>query len=261
MREPLLDSLPLWAVFAVAFFGIILSEEFGYRIGLARRTRAPNEKEGPVGAMVGSVLALLGFLLAFVFGIAASRFDERRRLLIDEANAIGTTFLRAGLLPEPHRASVRQILAEYIDVRTPGAARGSIDEAIRRSEELQERLWTEAAAVAERTPQPVPSGLFIQSANELIDLHAKRVNAGLWSRLPMMVWLIIWSVAILAFGAMGYMTGLSGTVRTPAIWIVALTFALVMWVVVDLERPHEGLLRVNPRPLLELKKLIQPSEG
>ena len=94
-----LDALPLWGLFLVILLLVLLSVEGGYRLGKYRRSRSEQEKEAPVGAMVGATLGLLAFMLAFTFGLAAARFDTRRQVLLDEANAIGTTYLRAGMLP------------------------------------------------------------------------------------------------------------------------------------------------------------------
>src|SRR5262245_15194612 len=130
-----LDALPLWMLFIATIVAIVLAEECGYRLGRARGRRADSESDSPVGAMVAAELGLLAFLLAFTFGIASSRFDTRRQVLLDEANAIGTTYLRAAMLPEPQRAEVRHLLRDYVDVRIAAVQQeGSIEHAIRRSE-------------------------------------------------------------------------------------------------------------------------------
>ena len=98
-----------------------LALEGGYRLGRWRHDRPAEEKETPVGAMVGSILGLLAFLLAFTFGMAATRFEARRQAVLDEANAIGTTYLRARLLPEPQRTESAKLLREYVDVRISGS--------------------------------------------------------------------------------------------------------------------------------------------
>ena len=95
-----IDLLPLWALFIIILLVVLLSVKFGYRLGKYRRSRREEEKEAPLGTMVGATLGLFAFILAFTFGLAANRFDTRRQLLLDEANAIGTTYLRAGMLPE-----------------------------------------------------------------------------------------------------------------------------------------------------------------
>src|SRR5262245_56224072 len=103
----LLDSLPLWGQFLITVAVVLLSVEGGYRLGRYRCRRPDPEKESSVGSMVGGTLGLLAFLLAFTFGLAASRFDARRLVLLDEVNAIGKAYLRADFLPEPRRKQVR----------------------------------------------------------------------------------------------------------------------------------------------------------
>jgi hypothetical protein len=115
VTEPI-DALPLWALFIVILLVVLLSVEFGYRLGKYRRARHEQEKEAPLGTMVGATLGLLAFILAFTFGLAAARFDARRQALLDEANAIGTTYLRAGMLPE-RGEEVRRLLRDYVGTR------------------------------------------------------------------------------------------------------------------------------------------------
>ena len=121
-----LDLLPIWGVFLATVAVVLLAVEGGFRLGQYRRRRSEQEDRPPVGEMVAATLALLGFMLAFTFGLAASRFDVRRGLVIDEANAIGTTYLRAGLLPEPHRSDVQSLLREYVDVRLEAVQPGKL---------------------------------------------------------------------------------------------------------------------------------------
>src|SRR5262252_1083210 len=118
-----LDVLPLWALFIVLLFIVLLSVEFGYRLGKYRRSRHEQEKEAPLGTMVGATLGLLAFILAFTFGLAAARFDARRQALLDEANAIGTTYLRAGMLPEQGE-QIRGLLRDYVRTRLEAVQSG-----------------------------------------------------------------------------------------------------------------------------------------
>ena len=160
---------------------------------------------------------LLAFMLAFTFGLAASRFDVRRGLVIDEANAIGTTYLRAGLLPEPHRSDVRSLLREYVDVRLEAVQPGKLSQSIGRSEELHARLWAHAVAVGEKNPGSIVVGLFIASLNEVIDLHAKRLALGVRNRIPGTIWAALYFVAIIGTSVMGYHAGLAGSGRSLAL--------------------------------------------
>jgi hypothetical protein len=256
-----LDFLPLWGVFLVTVALIRLAIEGGFRLGTYRRRRPEGEDKPPVGEMVASTLALLAFILAFTFGLAGSWFDVRRRLVIDEANAIGTTYLRAGMLPEPHRSDVRNLLREYVDVRLEAAQPGKLGASVRRSEELHSRLWAHATAVAEEQPNSVVVGLFIWSLNEMIDRHAERLALGPRTRLPASIWLTLYFVAVLGMSVIGYHAGLAGSCRSPAILALVLAFSSVLTLIADIDRPQEGLLRVSPQPLLDLQKSLRPPGG
>ena len=252
-----IDALPLWALFIVILLVVLLSVEFGYRLGKYRRSRREEEKEAPLGTMVGAELGLLAFILAFTFGLAAARFDTRRQVLLDEANAIGTTYLRAGMLPE-RGEEVRRLLRDYVGVRLKAVKSGNIVEGIRQSDEIQRQVWTEAETMGQKNPNSIVVGLFVQSLNEMIDLHAKRVQAGLRSRIPGAIWLGLFAVAALSLATMGYHAGLSGTRRSLAIIAVAVTFAVVIELIADLDRPQEGVLRVSQQALLDVQRSMNP---
>jgi hypothetical protein len=248
-----IDALPLWALFIAILLVVLLSIEFGYRLGKYRRSRREDEKEAPLGTMVGATLGLLAFVLAFTFGLAAARFDTRRQALLDEANAIGTTYLRSGMLPE-RGEEIRRLLREYVGVRLEAVQSGNVAEGIQQSEDIQQKVWTEAENVGQKNPNSIMVGLFVQSLNEMIDLHAKRVQAGLRSRIPGAIWLGLFAVAALSLAAMGYHAGLSGTRRSLAILAVAVTFSVVIELIADLDRPQEGVLRVSQQALLDVQR-------
>jgi hypothetical protein len=252
-NNELLDPLPLWGLFIVILFIALLSVESGYRIGRHRRNRHKEEKEAPVGTMVGASLGLLAFILAFTFGMAAERFETRRQVVLDEANAIGTTYLRAEMLPE-RGEQIRALLRDYVDTRLEAVRSGNIAEAVRQSENIQSQLWTDAVGVGEKNPNSIVVGLFVQSLNEMIDLHAKRLQAGLRSRIPGAIWVGLLAVAVLSLAAMGYLEGLPGSRRSLAVFAVAVAFSVVIELIADLDRPRGGVLRVSQQPLLDLQR-------
>lgn len=263
MSAALLDVVPLWALFLALVVASLLIDECGFRFGRRRAGRAEKESDAIVGSMVAAELGLLAFLLAFTFGIGASRFEARRQIMLDEANAIGTTYLRAAMLSTPEREDARRLLKEYVDVRIEAATGTPLDEVIRRSEAIHGRLWTDAVTAAARDVRSVPVGLFIQSLNDVIDLHAKRVTAVLRSRMPIVIWGVLFAVALLSFLAMGYQAGLTRASRSPAVVLIALTFSAVVWLVADLDRPGQGFLRVTQQPMIDLRNSMdhEPSSS
>ena len=254
--SPPLDALPLWALFLVLLIGNLLVGECGFRVGRLRAQRTEKEGDATVGAIVAAELGLLAFLLAFSFGIVASRFDLRRHVLLDEANAIGTSYLRAAMLPDTQGASIRNLLRKYADVRLEAMTGTPLDQVLRRSEEIHQQLWTDAVAAAAHDARSVPTGLFIQSLNEVIDLHAARIMSALRNRMPPPVWIVLFAVGLLSFFTMGYQAGLSRSSRSPATIVLALTFGSVILLVVDLDRPTEGFLRVSQQPMIDVRRMM-----
>jgi hypothetical protein len=254
----LLDMLPLWGLFLAVVSLVLVAIEGGYRLGSYRHRQSHSEKEAPVGAMVGATLGLLAFMLAFTFGMAASRFDTRKQLVLDEANAIGTTYLRTSMLPE-HGDEIRALLRTYVDVRLDAITSGRVQEQILRSEAIQAQLWSAATAVGLRHPDSIVVGLFVGSLNEVIDLHAKRVTAALRNRIPGAIWLALLMIAALSLAAMGYHAGLVGTIRSLAIIVVAVSFSAVIALIADLDRPQAGTLTVSQQALIDLRQSMNPA--
>lgn len=248
----ILDLFPLWALMLLTVVAALVSVEVGYRLARYRSRHSKEEKEAPVGAIAGATLALLAFMLAFTFGLAASRFEDRRQVVLAESNAIGTTYLRAAMLPEPMRTETRNLLREYVDVRLEGAQGQNADQTISKSVELHDRLWSQAVAAVEKD-RTLITGLFVQSLNEVIDLHAKRVMVGRRSRVPRAIWMALYLLAVLATAAMGYYEGVTGTRRSVAVLALVLAFSAVLILVVDLDRPGEGLLRVSQQSMIDLR--------
>lgn len=250
-QEPL-DAVPLWLLFAAVCVATSLAMEGGYRLGRWRHARSEDEQPAPVGAMVGSVVALFAFLLAFTFGMAASRYETRRQAVVDEANAIGTTYLRTRLLPPPQRDESARLLREYVDVRLNNVREGRIEEAVARSQDIHDRLWAEAVRAAEADRGPI-TGLYIQSLNQMIDLHAVRVHAGLRSRIPGSIWVGLFLLALLSMASVGYQSGLSATRRSPEMLVLVLAFAGAMLLTADMDHPRAGFLVVSQEALADVK--------
>lgn len=253
-----LDSIPLWALLLGAFLLLWLAMEAGFRAGQWRRANTSEEKDQVVSAMVASILGLLALVLGFTFSLAASRFDERRVVVLNEANAIGTAYLRTSFLPEPQRTEVVRLLREYVDLRIRGTASGDPAPAIARSEQIHNEIWAHAAAAGQQQPQSITVGLCIQSINELIDLHSVRVQAAMRSRIPLVIWVALFGLALLGMGSVGYLDGLSSTVRSPAMIGLVLAFTCVVYLIADLDRGHEGLLQVTQQALVDVHRSMQP---
>src|SRR3569832_710976 len=249
----LLDPFPLWTIFAISVALALISVEAGYRLAQWRSRGSQKKKEAPVGGMAGAALGLLAFMLAFTFGMAASRYEDRRQALLAEANAIGTTYLRSKMLAEPMRTDAQNLLREYVDVRLEAVQPGKLQQGIVKSEDLQNRLWSVAVAQAEKE-RTVITALFIQSLNEVIDLHAVRVMAGVRSRVPGMIWIVLYLLAVIAMVMMGYHAGLANSRRSIATIALVIGFSSVLYLIADLDRPGQGMLKGSQQMMIDLRK-------
>lgn len=254
--DQLLDPIPIVGVFALIVVILLVVFEVGFRFGRWYQDRTPDEKEGPTGMLVGSLLALMAFLLAITMGMASDRFDNRRGLVLDEANAIGTTFLRAGYLPAPYASDSRALLREYVPLRVTETDQTALRANFTRSLEIQDELWSKAEELARATPDSVVLGLYIDSLNQTIDISEARVTAIVNARVPQTVLVLLLAGMVLTLGAVGYSAGLTRHrgVLTAVVLVVAL--AAVLTLVVDLDRGSEGFLQVSQQPLRDLQQQL-----
>lgn len=250
------DAIPLWLLFTITALMVLLAIELGWRMGNYRRTHETKDKPVPVGAAVGATLGLLAFLLAFTFGMAATRYDNRKDIVLREANSIGTTFLRTDFLPEPLRSESQQMLRDYAGLRAGGASAILSPQGRETSATLLNRLWS-LAALAEEQSDTVSTGLYIQSLNETIDLDGIRVTA-LRNRIPDTIWIMLGVVTVFSMAALGYDFGLTGNRSWAIIILLAIAYTAVILMIADLDRPQTGLLRISQQPLLDLLEQIGP---
>jgi len=253
-----LDPIPIIGVFVLIAGLLLVVFEVGYRVGRWWQEKTPDEKEGPTSMLVGSLLALMAFLLAVTMGMASDRFDTRRALVLDEANSIGTTFLRAGYLPEPARTDSRALLREYVPLRINVADRQLLAANFARSTEIHAELWAIAEDLARDTPDSVVLGLYIDSLNETIDLHSKRATAIIYARVPETVVILLILGAALTMGMVGYSAGLTRRRSFLGAAVLVVVLSAVLTLVVDLDRPRDGFLQVSQQPLIDLQDQLGP---
>jgi hypothetical protein len=255
-NQQLLDPVPIIGVFLGFALVALLTYEGGYRIGRWWQARSPEESEGPTGVLVGSILALLAFLLAVTMGMASDRFDTRRAIVLDEANSIGTTYLRAGYLPEPYQEDIRNLLREYVPLRIASSDLVELQAAYARSEEILDQLWTETESLVAKTPNTAVLALYIDSLNDVIDLHTTRVTSRIYGRVPETVVIVLLAGAVLTMGVVGYSAGLTGRRSVLSAIILVVALGAVLTLVVDLDRPREGFVQVSQQPLIDLHEKI-----
>ena len=237
-RGRLLDWLSPGLIFVGTLALVLLSTYAGIFLARFRRRHAKEDLETSVTAVVGPTTALLAFFLAFTFGLTASRFDAKRALLLEEINAIGTTFLRTRLIPEPHGAAVRTLLQEYVDLRVELARHPEkAKQLIRRSEELQGLMWPHAAALAAADLRNADIvALFVESLNQMFDAQTKRVTVSAFYQMPLAIWIALLAVTTFSMLEVGYLLGTFEHVNWLLILLLSLALSTVILLIADLDR-------------------------
>jgi hypothetical protein len=251
-----LVDYPFWlfASLLIVLPGLV---EVGLRLTLRVPADVARERQEQIEATRNEIAVLLSLLLGFTLAMVLSRFDLRKQLVVDEANAIGTTSLRAQMLPEPSRSKAQELLRQYTEARLefskPGTDSGTSQSAMNRSKQVQTDLWQQAVAVAQQNPGPI-TALFVNSLNETIDLDAKR-RAALENRVPSPIWGTLVFLSLLTCLMVGY----SQRQRfLPAMLVPPLMIAIVMTLIADLDTPGNGLIRVGQESIERLHSELNP---
>ncbi len=253
------DGMPLLAVLAMTIVVVLTAIEVGYRLGRWRISSESGgvESEAQLSATTGAHLALLAFIMAFSFSMAAGHYQDRRELIIADANAISTAYERAELIDAPESQLIADSLFEYVSVRASGTSVSEAEKLVGRSEALQDQMWAAMKQLLEREQPTVLHSLLIQSLNEVSDVHDERVAAGLKKRIPRILWGILAALLTLAMLGIGYFSGARGSRNRIASTALAVSFSLVLLMIADLDRPTGGTVRSDQSPLIDLRERLQ----
>jgi len=262
MEEVLYDQSSI-VIAGALLLAILAANEAGYRLGRWQRARHDTGAKAQTSAIQAAMLGLLALLLGFTFTMALQRFDNRSQAVISEANAIGTAYLRTQLLPEEYREPARKLINDYLQLCISTSKLDLTEQTERRRaqddvQRMQDAMWSIALAAAEQDARPVTTGLFIQSLNELIDVYGER-NAALRKHVPEVVLFLLFAVFIIAGAVLGFSGGLEGGRPLLATVAMSMLIVLVIFIIIDLDRPRRGLIEVNQDSMLDLGAAMAPA--
>ncbi|WGL15570.1 hypothetical protein PVT68_12400 [Microbulbifer bruguierae] len=255
------SSISLTGVYFASILLVLVALACGYLVGrgIGRRRKARGE-DASMGSAVAATLGLLAFMLALTFNMTADRFGQRKAMLLDEVNAIGTTFLRTDFLNADNRARARELLREYVSLRSFDPRAMTADDFRRdilRSEQVHRALW----ALVEREIAVGTDAnrlrAFYEPLNQLIDLHTTRVQVGLAYQVPVPIWAALYAISALAVFGIGFQLGVSGSGSKLVALAMAMAFSLVILLIADLDRAGEGMLVVDQAPMKELGEQLR----
>jgi len=244
--------MPL-VVFVISLIVLWLSVQFG--AFLARRMRALTEEERQdMDLVISSSLTMLALIIGFSFSMAVNRYDQRKNYEEEEANAIGTEYVRADLLPAAEAAKVKQLLVQYLDQRllfytTRDASRDSAITS--ETTRLQNEMWSAVQGAAKAQPTPV-SALAVAGMNDVLNRQGY-TQAAYWNRIPTGAWTLMFALAICCSMLIGY-----GSHKRDAKLYVIMPFlvSIAFFLIADIDSPRRGVIRVAPQNLISLSQSL-----
>jgi len=239
---------PVWAVFLLIFLVNLLALEVGFRVGLKQQERWHDVDAEGGNLVLTSMLALLGLMLAFTFSAGIDRSDKRKAAAIDEANALGTAFLRTSLVEEPGRTALQNELLDY--ARTRIVVRERMDSREERQAFVQEtlgaqaKIWPTAQTILRQREADVTTPLFLRAINDVLDQQTIRLEAALDRHPPQVLSMLI-LIAVASLAVAGFNAGIRGIMSRWRMTIFAAVLAGVMYIIVDLDRPYSGFIQMT----------------
>jgi hypothetical protein len=251
------NIISIAGMFLIPFFAVLIPILLGQYYGLYTRKRSPGIQDAPVGSMVGAALGLLAFMLAFTFQIVSNRYDARKELLLQEVTVLRTAYLRAGIVPEPIRSDTRRLIVDYVDLRVELTNdQSKIQRVITESHLILDTLWEFAEKLAEQDRSSEAYALYTTSVNELVDLQNQRISVAFEYRIPVAVLWVLITIAFLSMLALGYQFGISGKGNFIINLVLSIIFAVVMFLILALDRVETGIVKVNQKPLYTLHRQL-----
>jgi hypothetical protein len=252
---------PIWII-AVLAVAMTISAEIGFRLGRRWHPRSDDARRGHLGSILGSLLGLLALLLAFTFAMSTSRYELRRQLVLNDANSLEGLYLLSSLLPEESRKPFKQSFRKYVNLKSQvglvrrGLSSEEVAELSREAEVLHSQMWKTAKDNAVANPpakfaEPILKGLI-----DVLSIHRARIF-GWESHVPeSVIWLLLLGCTA-GVGAIGLSGGLGNHRGMPARIIVTVLLCATIYVVLDLDRPHQGLITISQSPMLHLQSILE----
>jgi hypothetical protein len=246
--------LEVAVIFFIPLLSVLIALYLGQRYGIYSIKKSPELQQSAVGSVVGAVFGLLAFILAFTFQIAANHYDSRKSMLLKEVTNIRTAYLRAGLIDEPICSGTKKLLVEYVDQRAELTRDFSkLSLVLTRSQQILDTLWSYAEILAKRDRSSEVYSLYTSSVNDLVDNYNQRVTVALEYRIPVAVFYVLYVILFFSMLVLGYQFGISGKGSFRINVLMAIVFAVVMFLITVLDRPEMGIAKINQKPLFTLQ--------
>jgi hypothetical protein len=260
MPEMNFSKVPVGLLIIAAIIGTLLFIEIGYRLGKKIYLKQVHEKNEVTSSVTGYILALIAFIMAFTFSIVSGRYDTKKALVREETNSIRTAWYRSDFLPDVDRVEAKKLFVEYVRVRLAGLETKNekgIIASLERCDQIQQALWLMAVANGHKDLNSDVAALYIESLNDMVNVHENRVIVSLYSRVPMGIWFILLTMVALGMMVVGYMSAISGSSRSWAWLILAVSFALVIGMIYTMDKLYSPFTPISQFPMEQLLEFMK----
>lgn len=245
------------------FLGMLLAIEVGRSLGARGLDEGQKSDKPSAGLIDGAIFGLMGLLIAFTFSGAASRLDLRRELVMNEANAIGTAYLRLELLPAEKQATLRDLFRQYLDARLDVFQKlpdmEAAEASLARADALQTQIWPMAVKACQESGSVPATTLLLSALNEMFDVATLRTITSRVMHPPLVIFAMLFSLALISSLLAGYSLGSTRDSNRFHVVGFAAIIAATVYVILDVEYPRAGLIRVDAvdQVLVELRNSMQ----
>jgi FtsH-binding integral membrane protein len=260
MPEMNFSKVPVGLLIIAAIIGTLLFIEIGYRLGKKIYLKQVHEKNEVTSSVTGYILALIAFIMAFTFSIVSGRYDTKKALVREETNTIRTAWFRSDFLPDTDRVEAKKLFLEYVEVRLGGLetkTEKGIIESLKQCDKIQQALWHMAVINGHKDLNSDVAALYIESLNDMVNVHENRVIVSLYSRVPMGIWFILLTMVALGMMVVGYMSAISGSSRSWAWVILAVSFALVIGMIYTMDKLYSPFTPISQFPMEQLLEFMK----
>ena len=258
MISYLFSIFPIWVIYIIIVFFIFISILGGIAFARWRKIHLKNDDESAINTLVAATLGLLTFILAFTFSLSSARFDASKQFLLDEVNAIETSWLRAGLVEQPFSNQLRRALVKYTEVRFWSIENpNKLKETIAKAEKIQNHIWT---LITEMNSQNVGkdeiNALLIEAVNDMFDMQTKRISKALIDRIPNLIWIALFVLIIIAMFEVGFILGKSDKSNWILILALSMSFSVIIIIIVELDS-YKGHITLNQQAMYDMYERIK----
>lgn len=261
LKVNIMKSLYVSLIFLIPFCIVLIAIRMGQLYGMYSIKKSPDIDKDPVGSLVGVILGLLAFMLAFTFQIASNHFDARKNIFLDEVANIRTVYEIAGLIKEPICSDTKKLMTEYVDIRVELLKdQSKLKYTMSRSEQIIDTVWSYAEELSKVDRSSEVYSLYNSAINDLRENYNKRIAVAFDYRIPVLVIWILFVITLFSMLALGYQFGITGKKNFKINILLSIVYATTIFLIYALDNPEINVITVKQKPIYTLQQQLHQKQ-